>query len=90
MIGAEGFVMFVVYGVFLNDADVLGKFVVRDELRLSDSEFHFDDVFLNVPSGLKHLNLELVDGVEIFLSKLDHLPLNLTQKFVDDHWLPRR
>lgn len=85
MISADGFVIFVVFGLLLDDTYVLCELLIVNELRFSDSELHFDDVFLNVPSCLKHLNFELIDRVKVLFAELNHLPLDLAHKLVHDH-----
>jgi hypothetical protein len=86
VIGADGFVIFIVVsGLLLDNTDVLCKLLTVNKLRFSDSELHLDDVFLNVPPSLKHLNFELIDRVQVLFPKLNHLPLHLAHKFVHDH-----
>jgi hypothetical protein len=85
MIGTNSFVIFIVFGLFLDDTYILGKLMIVNELRFRDSKLHLDNFFLNIPSCLKHLNFELIHCVKVLFSKLDHLPLHLSHKFVHDH-----
>jgi hypothetical protein len=85
MIGTNSFVILIVFGPFLDDTYILGKLMIVNELRFSDSKLHLDDIFLNIPSCLKHLNFELIDRVQVLFSKINHLPLHLSHKFVHDH-----